>query len=1171
MKITSKKILTIFLAVLMLVTAVPLAALNGFAVTDPSVNDLKNVMSTFEQKFSGSTVYYTNMLNAYNAYVAAQAAIDNACKTNDTSGIATAKANLQNAIDQMVAWNQYTGTKANSLNSSNKVFGDWDNNSNDDYKKIYKNVLYVESSANGINSNSQAALNSAGNGYSKYTLDFKFFYPEATLLYDGTTAPQIGAMLSCWGANKPWNWNWNNLRLYSAYIGNTSDLSFAYKWKFRDGRLNHAYIWLTQGDCNMVGTGDQTSIYYTQGSYGASSSQDWYYANVIQVIKAYTVNDGIMSSYNPNFSVRAGSDSGNNLGALGTGNRTIRVFNYKKVIDTMNSNYSKLRNVANYKYGELRSIFSAYESAMVDPNSFFTSSNNYSGCESHYSTAVSNLSASVTPAPKTVNHSDSSYNWTVATAPTCTAQGVENGVCKYCDATTTRSIDALGHELVDHAGQEATCTENGWNAYQTCTRGDYTTYSEIPATGHTYPDTWTVRTQATCGTDGLEFKKCNNCDNEITRDIPATGEHSFVNYTSNNDATCTEDGTKTASCEYNCGVTDTITDVDSKLGHSFVNYTPNNDATCQKNETETAKCERCDETDTREIPDSKDSHRFENYVSNGDATCSADGTKTASCKYNCGETDTIADVGSMDSHRFENYVSNGDATCTEDGTKTSACKYNCGETDTITDVDSKLGHSFVNYTPNNDATCQKNETETAKCERCDVTDTREIPDSKDSHRFENYVSNGDATCTEDGTKTSACKYNCGKTDTIADEGTKLGHNFVNYTSNNDATCQHNATETAKCERCDVTDTREIPDSKDSHRFENYVSNGDATCTADGTKTASCKYNCGETDTIADEGTKLGHSFVNYTPNNDANCQHNATETATCERCDVTDTREIPDSILEHSFTVYVSDENATCENNGTETALCDYNCGTKDERVIENSKLGHDWDSGVVTKEATCNKEGETTFTCNRDGSHIRTEEIAKKPHTPVTDPAVEPTCTSEGKTEGSHCSVCKQVLVAQKVVEKVPHTEVTIPGVAATCTQEGRTDSKYCTACNKIISDSMVIMKAPHVTKTREENHIEATCQNEGSYEIVTYCLNCDFASTKVVVVSKLDHVDKDGDGYCDECHHDLKADAVKNDNCYCHKAEQHAIFKGFYKIILFFWKLFGINKVCVCGAVHY
>ena len=72
-----------------------------------------------------------------------------------------------------------------------------------------------------------------------------------------------------------------------------------------------------------------------------------------------------------------------------------------------------------------------------------------------------------------------------AKAATCTEIGWnEYDTCSRCDYTTYVEIPALGHDLVHHDAQAATCTAIGWNAYDTCTRCDYTTYVEIPALGH---------------------------------------------------------------------------------------------------------------------------------------------------------------------------------------------------------------------------------------------------------------------------------------------------------------------------------------------------------------------------------------------------------------------------------------------------------------------------------------------------------------------------------------------------------------------------------------------------------------------------------------------------------------------------------------------------------------
>lgn len=79
-------------------------------------------------------------------------------------------------------------------------------------------------------------------------------------------------------------------------------------------------------------------------------------------------------------------------------------------------------------------------------------------------------------------------------------------------------------------------------------------------------------------------------------------------------------------------------------------------------------------------------------------------------------------------------------------------------------------------------------------------------------------------------------------------------------------------------------------------------------------------------------------------------------------------------------------------------------------------------------KEASCTAEGYTGDTvCSVCGTKIAEGiSIAKKEHTPVTDAAVAPTETAEGKTEGSHCAVCNTVLTAQQVIPATGKQTVT-------------------------------------------------------------------------------------------------------------------------------------------------
>ncbi len=109
--------------------------------------------------------------------------------------------------------------------------------------------------------------------------------------------------------------------------------------------------------------------------------------------------------------------------------------------------------------------------------------------------------------------------------------------------------------------------------------------------------------------------------------------------------------------------------------------------------------------------------------------------------------------------------------------------------------------------------------------------------------------------------------------------------------------------------------------------------------------------------------------------------------------------------------------------------------------------------------------------------------------HTIVRDAAVPATCTRKGKTEGSHCSVCKAVIKKQEVVPAFGHVPVTDAGYDATCTREGRTDGTHCQLCGTVLQKQEIIAPKGH-TPVREGG-IAATCTSNGwtDYE---YCAVC-------------------------------------------------------------------------------
>ena len=76
----------------------------------------------------------------------------------------------------------------------------------------------------------------------------------------------------------------------------------------------------------------------------------------------------------------------------------------------------------------------------------------------------------------------------------------------------------------------------------------------------------------------------------------------------------------------------------------------------------------------------------------------------------------------------------------------------------------------------------------------------------------------------------------------------------------------------------------------------------------------------------------------------------------------------------------------------------------------------HEYGEWKTTKVATCIQEGEEKRTCECGESETRT--VNKTEHTIVKDEAKEATCLEGGKTEGSHCSICDLVVVAQEDIE---------------------------------------------------------------------------------------------------------------------------------------------------------
>ena len=170
-----------------------------------------------------------------------------------------------------------------------------------------------------------------------------------------------------------------------------------------------------------------------------------------------------------------------------------------------------------------------------------------------------------------------------AKAPTCTEIGwdaYETCQREGCDYTTKVELPALKHNLVHHDAKAPTCTEIGWNEYDTCSRCDYTTKVELPALKHDL-----VHHDAkapTCTEIGWEeYDTCSRCDYTTKVEIPAPG-HDYTEKVVK--PTCGKGGYTLHTCK-NCN--DSYKDHQTKtLLHWYGEWTSNGDgthsATCKR-------------------------------------------------------------------------------------------------------------------------------------------------------------------------------------------------------------------------------------------------------------------------------------------------------------------------------------------------------------------------------------------------------------------------------------------------------------------------------------------------------------------------------------------------------------------------------------------------------------
>ena len=193
-----------------------------------------------------------------------------------------------------------------------------------------------------------------------------------------------------------------------------------------------------------------------------------------------------------------------------------------------------------------------------------------------------------------------------------------------------------------------------------------------------------------------------------------------------------------------------------------------------------------------------------------------------------------------------------------------------------------------------------------------------------------------------------------------------------------------------------------------------------------------------------------HTYGSAVITKQPTCTSEGTKTKTCTKCGATVTETI--AKLSHSYTTTVVAP--TCTTDGYTLHKCSV-CGTS-YKDSTTKATGHSYGNSVVTKQPTCTSEGTKTKTCTKCNATV-TEKLPAKGHTAVTDKGYPATCTTAGKTDGSHCSVCNTVIKAQTVINATGHkSSGWITDKAASIGVKG-SKHKECTVCKKVLETAEI------------------------------------------------------------------------------------------------------------------
>ena len=321
--------------------------------------------------------------------------------------------------------------------------------------------------------------------------------------------------------------------------------------------------------------------------------------------------------------------------------------------------------------------------------------------------------------------------------PTCTT----GKTCEKCGAEYGEK-DPNNHDLVHHDAKAPSCTEIGWDAYDTCSRCDYTTRKELPALNHDLRQS--VITAPTCTGEGWAHVACSRCD-YFTSLVLSALNHDLEQHAAQA-PTCMEKGWNAYET---CSRCDYTTYVELPAQHDFVHHQAKAPTCTEIGWDAYETCSRCDYTTRKELPALN--HDLVQHAAKA-PTCTEIGWNAyeACSRFGCDYT-TRKELPALN-HDLEQHDAKA-PTCTEIGWNAYETCSRCDHT-TYTELPA-LNHDYqaVTVAP----TCETDGYTVFTCSRCKDSYTAD-PTDQLGHKFGAWSPNGT------GSQSADClRQGCGHT------------------------------------------------------------------------------------------------------------------------------------------------------------------------------------------------------------------------------------------------------------------------------------------------------------------------------------------------------------------------------------------------------------------------